>query len=287
MNETAKRIDIEAQRLNEITEKAAQRHAGNSKVECIFVTGSVAQGCVDSASDVDLIHCLNEPFTQKEFDTEVASAKASGGDLHAGTPDKGFGVWHMLDGRKVDFGFNLISNIEQQIDSLLTEHDPDPIKQLIARGIQIARPMHGQEHLEKWQARLAEYPKELAIATVESCLRFMPVWVMCEMGAKRGDAVLVYEHAIPATTNLCGILAALNRKYHPGKAKRVVQFSQELVIKPVDFANRLNEVFTDDLAIGVEKLDGLIREVFDLIDAHLPEVDTTEARTRYDRKLAQ
>ena len=276
-----------ARSLESVATSAAERFADHPKVAAILLTGSVAQGDVDGASDVDLIHYLSEPFTKEEFEAEVATAKASGGNLHFGDQEQGFGVWHFIGGRKVDFGIGLKTQTEEILDALLTKHDPNPTYQLIARGILMGKALKDDGTIAVWQKRLSDYPAPLAAATVKACLRFMPAWVMREMGAKRDDPFLVYESALPAASNLCGILAALNHRYHPGKAKRLDKFALELKVAPENFAARLTSVFELPLLQGVEVLDGLVRDTLKLVETHLPEIDTAPVRQRYDMKLVQ
>ncbi|MBK8205658.1 MAG: nucleotidyltransferase domain-containing protein [Planctomycetes bacterium] len=277
----------DAAQLETAAAMGAARFARNPKVAAILLAGSVAQGDVDGASDVDLILYLNEPFTQAEYEAEVAAAKASGGDLHFGDHEKGFGVWHFLNGRKVDFGVGPRSQTEDILDALLLKHDPNPTFQLIARGIITGKPLKDDGCLAAWKQRLADYPAPLAEATVRSCLRFMPAWVMREMGALRDDPFLVYECALPAASNLCGIMAALNRRFHPGKVKRLEKFASELQIAPTEFAQRLRSVFDLPLLAAVQTLDELIRETFDLVAEHMPEIETGPALRRYNAKLTQ
>lgn len=277
----------ELSKIRRVAQTGADRFAEHPKVASILLTGSVPLNDVDAASDVDLILYLNEPFTKEEYDAEVAEAKATGGDLHFGDHDQGFGVWHFIDGRKVDFGFGLKSQTDEILDALLVKHDPNPTYQLIARGILNGEALKDDGSIAAWQQRLSDYPAPLAEATIKNCLKFMPAWVMREMGAKRDDPFLVYECALPASSNLCGILAALNRRYHPGKAKRLDKFAAELTIAPRDFARRLRAVFDLPLLEGVNELEALVRETFDLVDAHSPNIDTTACRKRYDMKLAQ
>lgn len=273
--------------IRKIAQSGADRVSDHPKVAAILLTGSVPLEDADAASDVDLILYLNEAFTKDEYDAEVAAAKASGGDLHFGDPENGFGVWHFIGGRKVDFGFGQKTQTEEILDALLVSHDPNPTYQLIARGILNGEALEDDGSITGWKQRLSDYPAPLAEATIKACLKFMPAWVMREMGAKRDDPFLVYECALPASSNLCGILAALNRRYHPGKAKRLDRFASELTIAPKDFAKRLRAVFDLQLPEGVNELESLVRETLELVDEHCPNVDTTPCRKRYDMKLAQ
>lgn len=277
----------DALKLEALATQAAARLASNPKVAAILLAGSVAQGDVDAASDIDLIVYLHEAFTQPEYEAEVAAAKASGGGVHFGDSGAGFGVYHYIGGRKVDFGIGLCSATDELLDSLLLKHDPNPTYQLVARGILQGRALHGPEVIERWQARLRDYPDGLALATVKHCARFMPAWVMGEMGAKRDDAFLVYEHGLQTVSGLCGIVAALNRQYHPGKVKRLAHFAAGLKIAPHEFGARARSVFGGPLPQAVKTLEALVRETLALVEQHMPQFDLTAVRQRYDTKLVR
>jgi len=277
----------DARKLEVLATQAAARLAANPKVAAILLAGSVAQGDVDAASDIDLIVYLHETFPPAEYEAEVAAAKASGGGMHFGDHGAAFGLYHYIGGRKVDFGIGLCSATDELLDALLLKHDPNPTYQLVARGILQGRAKHGPEIIERWQARLRDYPDGLALATVRHCARFMPAWVMREMGAKRDDAFLVYEHALQTVSGLCGIVAALNRQYHPGKVKRLAHFAAGLKIAPRDFGTRARSVFGGPLPQAVETLEELVRETLALVETHMPGFDLAPVRQRYDTKLVR
>ncbi|MBK9975786.1 MAG: nucleotidyltransferase domain-containing protein [Planctomycetes bacterium] len=277
----------DAQKLEVLAIQAAARMCANPKVAAVLLTGSVAQGDVDCASDIDLIVYLHKAFSPAEYEAETAAAKASGGGVHFGDSGAGFGVYHYIGGRKVDFGIGLCSATDDLLDALLLKHDPNPIYQLVARGILQGRAIHGPEVIARWQARLRDYPDGLALATVKQCARFMPAWVMREMGARRDDAFLVYEHALQAVSGLCGILAALNRQYHPGKVKRLTHFAQGLQIAPRGFGPRARSVFGTPLPAAVDTLEALVRETLQLAETHLPQFDLAPVNQRYNAKLVR
>jgi hypothetical protein len=256
-------------------------------VEAVLLTGSVAQGVSDAASDLDLLVYLREPLNAQAFEAEVTAARASGGEKHYGKTGEAFSVFHYVEGRKIDIGFEMTSSVDEMIDRLLVRFDPSPALQLAARGILEGTALRDNGVVERFKRQLSQYPLGLAEATVRTCLMFMPKWVLIEMGVKRGEALVIYECVLAAVLNMCGALAALNGQYHPGKLKGIERFARHLTICPTDFVERAKGLFGLSLDQCVESLDALIRDLFDLVDIHLPTVDTGFARERFAMRLVR
>src|SRR5262245_25266223 len=91
-------------KLRDLAGRAAERLRGPN-VEAVVLTGSVARGVSDAASDLDILVFLREPLSAAEFEAEVAAARASGGSKHDGESGDSFSVFHYVEGRKVDFAF--------------------------------------------------------------------------------------------------------------------------------------------------------------------------------------
>jgi len=51
-----------------------------------------------------------------------------------------------------------------------------------------------------------------------------------------------------------------------------------LTIAPDDLANRLDRVFLVDAASGISQIEQLVRETIALVNAHMPDVDTSVVR---------
>jgi hypothetical protein len=99
------------------------------------------------------------------------------------------------------------------------------------------------------------------------------------MGRDRGDLVVFYEYVLSTMRNLVGLLAGLNRVYvAPDKLKRVGAVVGRMELVPPDAAVRLERLLDLPREQVRPKLDDLVARTLELVEEHLPEVDTTRAR---------
>ena len=100
------------------------------------------------------------------------------------------------------------------------------------------------------------------------------------MGRDRGDLVVFYEYVLATMRNVVGVLAGLNRVYvAPEKLKRVGAVVSGMELTPPNAAARLDALLDLPREQVEPELDDLVARTLDLVDEHLPEVDTT-ARSR-------
>jgi len=271
--------------MNEISKKRIEEAKKNmglfSKldIKAAAVTGSIAKGYGDENSDIDTIIILKNKLTQSEFDQIVSDAKASGGDLYHGSPDVGCAVYYYIDGVRCDFGFGHYSETETLINEMLEKPDMDLMKHLQISGLIDSFILEDSNWL-KPLIRKAEksFPKELQIMMVSHFKKFHPEWAIEKMTVGRGDILYYYDSLVEMTGNIIGILCGLNKFYHPGKLKGVEHTIERMNIKPRDFIKRYNNILQADKYAALKDLFSLVRETFDLIDEHLPEVSTIRSR---------
>jgi hypothetical protein len=79
--------------------------------------------------------------------------------------------------------------------------------------------------------------------------------------------------------NVLGVLAGLNHTYHSmEKPKRSADLLRGMPTAPRDAAARIQAILTIERQQAVVALTGLIAEVLDLVEQHMPEIDTSRAR---------
>lgn len=271
--------------MNEISKRRLTQAKDNLKlfnfldIRAAAVTGSIAKGYGDDNSDIDTIVILNNPMSQSEFDRIINDAKTSGGDLYHGSPEEGFAVYYYIDGVRCDFGFGHYSETETLINEMLKKPEVDLTKHLMISGL-----IDGYILKDSgWLAPLIKkaedsYSKELQVMLVNHFKKFHPEWAIEKMTIDRGDILYYYESLVEMTGNIIGILCALNKFFHPGKLKGVEHTIAKMDIKPLDFAKRYNYILSAEKYEAIRELFKLVRETFDLIDEHLPEVSTVRSR---------
>lgn len=150
------------------------------------------------------------------------------------------------------------------------------------RGVQEAIVLFGAERYEPIRARVLDYPDALRRALVERHLGFTPSWIYDGMGRDRGDLVVFYEYVLATMRNVVGVLAGLNRVYvAPDKLKRIGAVVSRMELAPPDAARRLDALLDLPREQVRSELDDLVGATLDLVDEHLPEIDTAAARARW------
>ena len=131
---------------------------------------------------------------------------------------------------------------------------------------------------------MLDYPDSLRRAMVEQHLGFAPSWIYDGMGRERGDLVVFYEYVLATMRNVVGVLAGLNRVYvAPDKLKRIGAVVGRMELVPPDAARRLDTLLGLPREQVRAELDDLVGATLDLVDEHLPEVDTARARVGWSR----
>jgi hypothetical protein len=247
-------------------------------IEAALITGSVARGIADAHSDIDVIFYLSEPVPDPFFDAQKSAAVASGGGFYGGSATEGFGVFHFFDGVKVDFGFNLASEIDGFVSDVVDKGDTELVKQQIIAGVRDGEAFHGHERIAGWVARTDVFPAELRGAMLKANLGFTPIWVVQTMGVDRSDRLFVSELLVENAKRMLSVLYALNGIYHPNKFKGAD--IDTLTIAPTAFGPKLDALLVAPLSDVVEAYETLVLDVLNLVVVHAPQSDVDGARER-------
>ncbi len=163
--------------------------------------------------------------------------------------------------------------------SVLEEFDQATHAQKAIMGLLDGVAVHGEDLIERWQARAAAYPEGLARATVEHHLRFFPLWLAAERWNGRDATIFYHQMLVETSLNLLGVLAGLNHLYYSTfQFKRLRRFVGKMRLAPERLADRLDVLFTLDPVSAGTALERLVDETVTLVEAHMPTVDTTPAR---------
>lgn len=116
---------------------------------------------------------------------------------------------------------------------------------------------------------------------VEKHLKFFPVWVMQAKLSQRDTTLWHYQIMVESAQNILGILSGLNRLYYSTvQFKRMGKFMQQMEIAPENFADRLEGLFHHESSVAVHQLEALVRETIELVEIHLPQVDTSPIKRK-------
>ena len=215
------------------------------------------------------------------------AAAAAQQELGAGPPavllahgPNGFLDQFLLDGVQCQVGVIPVGDVEDELDGLLVDHEglETPVAK-IATGFLEGIPMHGDELIERWRARVADYPEGLRVAMVKHWWRFFPLWFHEPALAERDAGLWRQEELVNAAYALIGTLAGVNRLYFARfELKRQHAFLEKMAIAPPRFADRLDALFTLPPAEAIAELGSLVLETQAIVQRELPGVDVTLRR---------
>ena len=262
------------------------RYSTNPKVRAIGLHGSVARGQADKYSNIE-ISVFYAEFPSEE-ERLFAYQQNQGSDYRIYSDEREAGALveqYFVEGVKCDVGHVLIDRVESDLTKALERCDPSDSLQYMLAGFVEVLPLFGEELIEKWKAKVENYPPQLAQAMVEKHLRFRPLWVLQNQGVMRDDVLFFYEQLLEAVKNILGVLLGLNGFYHPVNFAPLKnmdkKFIQKMSIAPDNLSFRLNQLFQETPQVAVTHLGELIEETFALVQKHMPEVDTTDAWQQY------
>jgi hypothetical protein len=247
--------------------------------------GSVAQGVADRWSDVDTI--VYWDAIDRDWLEEPRGALA--GERFTWVehyPGNACLEQYRFDGIKADVAHVRLGWLDELIEQTLSGTELDTTSLDVLRGVEESIVLFGEERYEPIRARVREYPDALRRAMVERHLTFYPSWIYDSMGRERGDLVVFYEYVLATMRNVVGVLAGLNRVYvAPDKLKRIGAVVARMELAPPDAARRLDALLALPREQVRAELDDLVGATLDLVDAHLPDVDTGKARVLWTRPL--
>jgi predicted nucleotidyltransferase len=210
--------------------------------EEVVLTGSVARGVADDVSDIEMLIVTPEPM---ELAACFEHARAAGlEDLDTwgdqSTPTRR--VSGLLEGVSFELVWWSRQNAESAIDSFFSSSDLSSAADAIVYGVALRT----SGSLSRWQARLSDYPEELARARIEDAALtwggFSPAGLLTL--ARPGERLARTERMLDDASRVLRIVFALNRVWLPTN-KRLVARVASLAVKPVRLAERIEEAFSE------------------------------------------
>ena len=271
-----------SQYLLELTKRNVKAYIANPKTKAAMVTGSVAEGLCDEYSDCDVMLYYDELPSEEELNLARQQNQGSEligilGDRHEGA----FGESFLVNGVECQFAHATIAQWEKEISSILEEFDvQSPIMKGMS-GILIGIPLYGETLIQRWKAKVANYPDGLAQRMVEHYLNFFAIWGMQEKLARRDTTLWYYQILVEEAQNLLGVLSGLNRLYYSTfQFKRMGKFIEQMSIAPMNLTFRLESLFRAEPHVAANQIEQLVQETLDLVDTYMPQVDTSSVRRK-------
>lgn len=267
--------------LLDLAERIVRPFAKLPTARASMVTGSVAKGLADRYSDVDLmIYYADELPDEATLDAIRTGHGGSARKFLLGDRASGSIIEsYFVDGVEVQIAHSTIAAWEAEMAQVLETLDCDTPLHKALEGTIAGRALFGEEYVAEWKRRAGEFPPALASAMVRKHLAFFPMWALEHQFRTRDATIFYYQSLVDAACHVMGVLAGLNRLYFTTfQVKRMRRFLAPIKIAPPDLADRLEDLFRRDMAEALPALKALVEETVALVEAHMPDVDTSAVR---------
>jgi hypothetical protein len=218
---------------------SAQRLVAGIPVEVapeIVVTGSVSRGVADDVSDVEMLL-----VTDELLDLETCFALAAVAGLEK------LGSWgpqgpetSRVSGYFEGAPFELIWWSREYADAAINVESP--AADAIANGVSLRT----RGLLEIWQARLSDYPDELAAERIEDAALTWGGFAAAGLltVARPGERLSLVERMVDDAIRVLQMVYAINKTWQP-TTKRVALRAEGLALKPDRLAERIEEALRE------------------------------------------
>jgi predicted nucleotidyltransferase len=229
-----------SQQLQDLAQRVADALPPEVAEE-VVLTGSVSRGVADEVSDIEMLIVTPE---QMELADCFELARAAGleeldtwGDQT--TPTKR--VSGMREGVPLELIWWSRDFAESSIDSIF-HGEMASSAEAIASGVALRT----SGSLTRWQARLSDYPEELASQRIEDAALTWGGFAAAGLLtlARPGELLSRTERMLDDATRVLRMVYAINRVWPP-TTKRLALRAASLAVKPDRLAERIEEAFTE------------------------------------------
>lgn len=249
-----------------------------------LVAGSVAEGCSDEFSDIDLVLFYDELPSVEVVDAAHTRLGASDVLALGGSRDDGvFLEQFRVDGVACQLVHQTVDAWEVQARSVLDELDVASPAQKALSGLHAGLVLHGDALVDSLRSR-ARYTDALRSAMVERHLQFFPLWRLQPSLARRH--ALLWQHAelVTALQNVLAVLAGVNSVFFSTfQLKKMHALVDSFAEAPEGLADRIDAALTEPAADAAYALEALVGETLDIVERSMPEVDTGAVRRHFSK----
>jgi predicted nucleotidyltransferase len=229
-----------SQQLQDLAQRVADALPAELAEE-VVLTGSVSRGVADDVSDIEMLIVTPQQLELAECFEHAGAAGLedldSWGDQS--TPTKR--VSGMREGVPLELIWWSRDFAESSIDSIF-HGEMASSAEAIAHGVALRT----SGALARWQARLGEYPEELAKARIEEAALTWGGFAAAGLLtlARPGELLSRTERMLDDATRVLRMVYAINRVW-PATTKRLALRVAALAVKPDRLAERIEEAFTE------------------------------------------
>jgi predicted nucleotidyltransferase len=261
--------------LREVARRIVDAALERVPLRAAIVVGSAARGDADFYSDLDLLLYVDELPPERTL-AGIRETVGGTNPIRKNAPTEHFrGEEFEVDGIRAEVSFMTVARVEWRLDQLLDrlEEIDSPVQKVLA-GMLEGLPLHGEELVERWQARMRDYPEPLRRAMVERHWSFFPLWYHGEAITVRDAELWRLDILLEAAFNLLAVLAGLNRLYfRRSELKRMRTLIGKMELAPPNLADRLESLFRLQPEPAAAELGRLVDETRALIRREFPDLE--------------
>jgi Nucleotidyltransferase domain len=266
--------------LRELARRIVEAALERVPLRAALLVGSAGRGDADFYSDLDLLFYVDE-LPREEIRGEIREAVGGTDPMRKEEPTEHFcGEEFDLQGVRTEVSFVTVARTEWQLEQLLDglEAVDSPLQKVLS-GMLEGLPLHGRELVERWQARLRDYPEPLRRAMIVRHWRFYPLWHHADAMAARDAELWRLDVLLDAAFDLLGVLAGLNRLYFARfQLNRLRAFTAKMELAPPRLADRLESLFRLEPESAAAELGRLVEETHALVAAEFPDLELPPLR---------
>ncbi|WP_101842226.1 DUF4037 domain-containing protein [Halobacillus sp. Marseille-P3879] len=257
--------------LKDLAVKAANVYKENSKVEAVYIAGSLSRGWEDQYSDIELNVCWYEAPNEADRKSVIDALSGEIIEFHDYEEEE-WSESYKVNDIKLEISSFLTEGVLRKIQRVTKEFQVNIKDQCLAASIHYGIPLHGEEVLDGLKAKVVVYPESLSQNMIEAHLDLGEKWQNRYALLEREDWLMYYSLLTMAQKKIMGLLFGLNCLYvHHPSYKWQKQSLDLMNIKPERVNERLDRVFLSSPDEGLKEVEALMEEIKQLIK----EKDTT------------
>jgi hypothetical protein len=269
------------ERALDVARRAGAAYAATGKVGAVLVAGSVARGSADRYSDLELdVYWIQTPTDADRWSV----IDALGGTAPIVWPySADEGEWadnYRVDG--VDVGVSgFLETWTTALIAKVMAGDPALDKQLRLAAIADGIVLSGAGIVQRWRARIEQYPDRLAVAVATSYLEVdrLGRWHQRAALVARDDVVPLRSCIPPVIEMVLGALCAVNSVLIIDPMfKWTDRLVASFTLAPPRLGERLRAIADGRARDAVALVDELLEETMVIVASRLPQVPLAALR---------
>lgn len=210
-------------------------------VEEVVLTGSVSRGVADEISDIEMLVVTAEPLGHTACFEHARAVGLSGLGTWGAQGTPACRVSGYRDGVPIELVWWPRDYAEESVSRAMAG-DASSSADALAYGVALRT----VGLLATWQARLRDYPEELAARQIEEAAitwgGYAPAGMLTLM--RPGERLALVERLLDDASRVLKIVYALNRVWQP-TSKRLADRVEPLAVKPERLASRIEQALTE------------------------------------------